>query len=507
MTPGGSKVRCIAALDQGTTSTRFVLFDHRGRRVASAQKEHRQIYPQPGWVEQDPLEIWHNCVELIEGVMAAHGVAPGEVGALGVTNQRETTVVWDRDTGAPFGNAIGWQDTRTAPLCAALAVDPGHGAFRERTGLPIATYFSGPKLRWILDHVPAAALAAAQGRAAFGTVDSWLIWNLTGGPRGGVHITDPTNASRTLLYNLHTLAWDPQLLAWLGVPTGMLAQVGPSSAPNGYGQVQLEALRGVPICGDLGDQQAALFGQTCFAAGEAKNTYGTGCFLLLNTGEKAVPSSRGLLTTVAYQLGTEPPRYALEGSIAVAGSLVQWARDQLGLFASAEELNDFAARVPDNGGVYLVPAFSGLFAPHWRPDARGIIAGLTHFATKAHLARAILEATAYQTREIFAAMAQDSRVALRALKVDGGMTASGLLMQFQADMLAVPVLKPSETETTALGAAYAAGLAVGFWPGTEDLRANWVPAARWEPRMAATTREQLFAGWQKAVEKSLDWEG
>ena len=492
----------VAALDQGTTSTRFALFDVHGRMVAAAQKEHRQHYPQPGWVEHDPLEIWANTQELMAQVVGGPGLGPGAIAALGITNQRETVVVWHRDTGQPLYNAIVWQDTRTAGLCTDLEQRVGTDAVRARTGLPIATYFSGPKVRWILDHVPAAAQAARQGKAAFGTMDAWLIWNLT----GGTHHTDPTNASRTLLFDIHTLTWDPGLLEWLGVPARMLPEVRPSSSAEGYGLVRVGPLAGLPLCGVLGDQQAALFGQACFAPGEAKNTYGTGCFLLMNTGEAAVPSRHGLLTTVACQVGAEPAQYALEGSIAMAGSLVQWARDRLELVASAPEINDLAARVPDNGGVYIVPAFSGLFAPHWRQEARGVIAGLTHFAGKAHLARAILEATAYQTRELFEAMALDSGVALKALKVDGGMTASGLLMQFQADQLQVPVILPAVAETTALGAAYAAGLAVGFWSGREELRANWAEARRWEPAMDEATRERLYAGWRKTIQRSLGWE-
>jgi len=500
------EIRYMAAVDQGTTSTRFVLFDRDGRIRASAQKEHRQIYPQPGWVEHDPREIWANTRELISQVLAGSGVSPSEIGGVGVTNQRETTVLWDALTGEPLYNAIVWQDTRTAGMCAELAEHRGVEAVRERTGLPIATYFSGPKLRWILDNVPEAAQAVREGRALFGTMDTWIIWNLTGGPKGGAHVTDPSNASRTMLYNIHRLDWDEQLLDWLEIPASLLPRVRPSSDPALYGRVQVEPLQGVPVCGDLGDQQAALFGQACFEPGEAKNTYGTGCFLLMNTGEKAVPSRKGLLTTVAYQMGEAPACYALEGSIAIAGSLVQWARDRMELISCASEINDLAARVPDNGGVYIVPAFSGLFAPYWRPDARGIIAGLTHFAGKAHIARAILEATAYQTRDIFEAMAEDSQVSLKALKVDGGMTASALLMQFQADILGVPVIKPVVAETTSLGAAYAAGLAVGFWKGPEELRANWAKEAQWNPSMAQDTRDRLCAGWKKAIERSLGWE-
>ncbi len=496
-------MKYMGAIDQGTTSTRFVLFDSEGRVKASAQKEHRQIYPQPGWVEHDPLEIWANTQEVIQRALLQSGVQTREIGGIGITNQRETTMLWDRTTGKPLYNAIVWQDTRTADLCTELEARCGMDSIRSRTGLPISTYFSGPKLRWILSNVPGAAQAAREGRALFGTMDTWIIWNLTG---GRAHVTDPSNASRTMLYNIHRLEWDERLLADQGIPASILPSVRPSSAPGGYGTVQVAPLKGVPVCGDLGDQQAALFGQACFEPGEAKNTYGTGCFLLMNTGEKAVPSRHGLLTTIAYQMGDRPVCYALEGSIAIAGSLVQWARDKMELVTSAAEINVLAARVPDNGGVYVVPAFSGLFAPHWRKDARGIIAGLTHFAGRAHIARAILEATAYQTRDIFQAMAEDSRVSLKALKVDGGMTASSLLMQFQADILGVPVIQPVVAETTSLGAAYAAGLAVGFWKDEASLRANWAKAAEWRPSMDTATRERLCAGWQKAIERSLGWE-
>jgi glycerol kinase len=503
---GRMVIKYMAAVDQGTTSTRFALFTHDGRLAAMAQKEHRQHYPKPGWVEHDPMELWANTVELMEAVVGRHGVDPAEIGALGLTNQRETCLLWDRGTGEPLHPAIVWQDTRTAALCRELEAACGPEALRARTGLPAATYFSGPKLRWLLDKVPQAAHAVAQGRALFGTVDTWLLWKLTGGPQGGVHLTDPTNASRTLLFDLHRLDWDPELLAWAGAPRALLPEVRPSSDPALYGRVAQGPLRGIPVCGVLGDQQAALFGQACFAPGEAKNTYGTGCFLLMNTGEVPLPSTHGLLTTVACQVGQEPPSYALEGSIAIAGALVQWARDRMELIPEAGAISALAAQVPDNGGVYLVPAFSGLFAPHWRPEARGLIAGLTHGSGKAHLARAILEATAYQTRDLFAAMTADAGVALKALKVDGGMTASDLLMQFQADLLGVPVILPVVRETTALGAAYACGLAVGFWGGREELRDNWQEAARWRPAMDPGTRTRLCAGWAKAVARSLDWD-
>ena len=493
--------RYIGALDQGTTNTRFILFDHNGRIRASAQKEHTQIYPQPGWVEHDPAEIWANAQAVIAQALADSGVPAHEIAAVGVTNQRETTVLWDRVTGAPLHPAIVWQDTRTAELCAELEARHGRADWQARTGLPVATYFSGPKLRWILDHSEPARAAVRAGRAAFGTMDSWIIWNLT-----GAHVTDPSNASRTLLFDLNRLDWDAELLARMDLDRSLLPELRPSSDPNFYGRIQAGPLKGIPVCGDLGDQQAALFGQACFTPGEAKSTYGTGCFLLMNTGARAVPSSRGLLTTVACQLPGEPVTYALEGSIAIAGSLIQWARDRMELIRTADEINDLAASVADNGGVYIVPAFSGLFAPHWRPDARGIIAGLTHYAGRGHLARAILEATAYQARDIFAAMAEDSQVHLKALKVDGGMTASGLLMQFQADILGVEVVKPLVAETTALGAAYVAGLAVGFWANRDELRENWARAAEWRPTMTNSTRERLCAGWRKAIQRSFDWE-
>jgi glycerol kinase len=497
---------CMAALDQGTTSTRFMIFDRQGRVLAREQKEHRQSYPRPGWVEHDPREILANARELMGAALERSGLDFRSILGLGITNQRETLVVWDAVTGEPLHPAIVWQDTRTAPLCRELEERHGAQAFRDRSGLPPSTYFSGPKARWILDQVPGAARAAREGRARLGTMDSWLVWNLTGGPRGGAHVTDPTNASRTLLFNLHTFRWDPWLLEAQGIPPSLLPEVLSSSPREPYGRVRGGPLDGVPLCGILGDQQAALFGQACFAPGDAKNTYGTGCFLLLNTGLRPVASSRGLLTTVACQVGSEPPVFALEGSVAVAGSLVQWARDQMGLVDSPQALDALAAQVPDNGGVFVVPAFSGLFAPHWRPEARGIIAGLTHFSGKAHLARAILEATAFQTRDIFEAMEEDSGVALRTLKVDGGMTASGLLMQFQADLLGVPVVLPRVAETTALGAACAAGLSAGFWEDREALRANWQLASRWEPAMEEGTRERLRRGWKKAVERSMGWE-
>jgi len=498
----------LLALDQGTTSTRGMVFDQAGRVHARAQREHRQIFPQPGWVEHDPLEIWA-ATQAVLAEALGQGVDVKKIAALGLTNQRETTVVWKRATGHPIHNALVWQDTRTAGICAALAAHGGQDRFRAQTGLPLATYFSGPKLQWLLDQVPGARAQAEAGDLLFGTIDTWLIWNLTGGPNGGLHITDVSNASRTLLMNIHTLAWDDDLLRALNVPRAMLPAIRASSEV--YGEVSAEtaggALAGLPVAGDLGDQQAALFGQTCFAPGEAKNTYGTGCFMLLNTGPAPVASTHGLLTTLGYQLGGQPPVYALEGSIAIAGALVQWLRDNLGLIASAAEIEPLAQSVPDNGGIYFVPAFSGLYAPHWKDNARGVIAGLTRFVNKGHLARAALEATAFQTREVLDAMHHDAgpAVNLSALKVDGGMVFNDTLMQFQADVLGVPVIRPTVAETTALGAAYAAGLAVGAWAHVDDLRANWGEDRRWTPRMDSAERERLYAGWQKAVTRTLDW--
>ena len=501
----------LLALDQGTTSTRAMVFDQAGQVLARAQREHRQIYPQPGWVEHDALEIW-DVTQAVLAAALAQGIDRKQLGALGLTNQRETIVVWERATGRPIHNALVWQDTRTAADIAGLAARGGQDRFRAQTGLPLATYFSGPKLQWLLDHVPGARQRAAAGDLLFGTIDSWLIWNLTGGPHGGRHLTDVTNASRTQLLNIHTLAWDDELLRLMAVPRLGLPEVRPSSEV--YGEVAASvaggALAGLPIAGALGDQQAALFGQTCFAPGEAKNTYGTGCFMLLNTGPTPVPSANGLLTTLGYQLAGQPPVYALEGSIAITGALVQWLRDNLGLIATAAEIEPLARSVPDNGGVYFVPAFSGLYAPYWKDNARGVIAGLTRFATKAHLARAALEATAYQTREVLDAMRRDAAAAgraldLSALKVDGGMVFNELLMQFQADLLGVPVIRPRVAETTALGAAYAAGLAVGAWRSVDDLRTNWGADQRWTPAMPAADRDRLYAHWQKAVTRTFDW--
>ncbi len=491
----------IAAIDQGTTSTRCMVFDHRGGVISIHQLEHTQIYPQAGWVEHDPLEVWARTQDVLRTALSKAGLAAGDLAAIGITNQRETTMVWNPKTGKPYYNAIVWQDTRTDKICADLARAGGQDRFREQTGLPLATYFSGPKLRWLLDNVPGLAAAAERGEAVFGNMDTWVIWNLTGGASGGVHVTDVTNASRTLLMNLRTLDWDDDILRALGIPRQMLPQIRPSSDPSFYGYT----LGKVPVCGDLGDQQAALVGQTCFAAGEAKNTYGTGCFMLLNTGAMAVPSKHGLLTTVGYKLGDAPAVYALEGSIAITGALVQWLRDNLDFYDFSKHVEDYARDVPDSGGIYFVPAFSGLFAPYWQSNARGLIIGLTRYVTKGHICRAALEATAYQTREVLEAMEQDSGVKLTALKVDGGMVGNELLMQFQADLLGVPVVRPVVAETTALGAAYAAGLAVGYWDNLDDLRANWQVGHTWQPGMEDAAREKLYRGWKKAVGRAMRW--
>ena len=491
-----------AALDQGTTSTRFMIFDHSGRVVCFDQKEHDQIYPQPGWVEHDPIQIWARAQEVIRGALVKGNIAPKDIAAIGVTNQRETTVVWDRKTGKPVYNAIVWQDTRTANICAELGRDGGQDRLRPQTGLPLATYFSGPKIRWILDNVNGARAAAERGDLLFGNMDTWVIWWLTGGPGRGAHVTDVSNASRTMLMNLRTLDWDADILKLMGIPRAMLPDIRPSSAVYGTGTYELI---GIPVSGDLGDQQAALFGQTCFSPGEAKNTYGTGCFMLLNTGNQIVPSKSGLLTTVGYKIGDNQAVYCLEGSIAIAGALVQWLRDNLGLIAKSADVEDLARTVEDNGGIYFVPAFSGLFAPYWRADARGVLVGLTRYVNRGHIARAALEATAFQTREVLDAMNADSGVPLTALKVDGGMVHNELLMQFQADILGVPVIRPTVAETTALGAAYAAGLAVGFWPKEQDLRANWGKDKEWSPQMDVAQRERLYSSWKKAVTRTLDW--
>jgi len=497
----------IGAIDQGTTSTRFIIFNRQGEAVGSAQREHRQIYPRPGWVEHDPMEIWHNTEAVIQAALAQSGVNGTELAAVGITNQRETTVIWDKRSGKPYGNAIVWQCTRTADLCRRLTADGGQDRFRETTGLPVATYFSGPKIRWVLENRPEVRTQALAGNALFGTIESWLIWWLTGGPDNGRHVTDVTNASRTQLMDLKTLQWDSAILEQLEIPPRMLPAIEPSSAVTPWGLTRpsgpLKAA--VPVCGAVGDQQAALIGQACFQPGEAKNTYGTGCFLLLNTGTTPVVSKKGLLTTVGYRFGDQAPVYCLEGSVAVAGALVQWFRDNLGLIASAPEIENLAATVPDNGGAYFVPAFSGLFAPYWRADARGVIVGLTGFVNKGHLARAVLEANAYQARDIVDAMVAESGVPLDTLKVDGGMVVNELLMQFQADILDVPVVRPRVIETTALGAAYAAGLAVGFWSDLAALRKNWSEEKRWIPGIDSEQREKLYAGWQKAVARTLDW--
>ena len=492
----------VLAIDQGTTSTRCMIFDHSGAIVALAQKEHQQIYPRAGWVEHDPTEIWIRTQEVISSALSQGQINVNDLAAIGITNQRETTVLWERTTGRPVHNAIVWQDTRTDQLCQALAMDGGQDRFREKVGLPLATYFSGPKIRWLLDNVEGLRAKADKGEVLFGTIDSWLIWNLSGGASGGVHVTDVTNASRTMLMNLHTLDWDEDMLAVMSIPRAILPTIRPSSQVYGTAQ---GALGGIPIAGDLGDQQAALFGQTCYDAGEAKNTYGTGCFMLLNTGTQAVQSQHGLLTTLGYQMGGQPAVYALEGSIAIAGALVQWLRDNLGLIEKSAEVEALASQVSDNGGIYFVPAFSGLYAPYWRSDARGVIVGMTRYANRAHIARAALEATAYQTREVLEAMNKDSGVALTALKVDGGMVFNDILMQFQADILGVPVVRPIISETTSLGAAYAAGLAVGFWSELGELRAKWGVDREWQPTMSADQREALYTQWKKAVTRTFDW--
>ena len=491
------------AIDQGTTSTRAIVFDSSGRPVASAQNELSQIFPKPGWVEHDPAEVWSRTEEVVGEALSSAGISKDELAAIGITNQRETAVVWDRTTGKAVYNAIVWQDTRTDQICKRLAADGGQDRFRAKTGLPIATYFSGPKVRWILDNVEGVADRASSGELLFGNMDTWVIWNLTGGVNGGLHITDVTNASRTLLMDLATLDWDQELLDAIGVPRAMLPEIHASSEV--YGEARIPAVEGVKVAGDLGDQQAALFGQTCFAVGEAKNTYGTGNFLLLNTGTEAVASTHGLITTAGYRIGDNPAVYALEGSIAISGALVQWLRDNLKLIKAAPEVEELAMTVENNGGVYFVPAFSGLFAPYWRSDARGAIVGLTRFVNHGHIARATLEATAFQSRELVEAMNADSGVELAALKVDGGMVQNDLLMQFQADILDVDVIRPAVAETTALGAAYAAGLAVGMWSEQEDLRENWVEDKRWTPKMDPTTRETEYRHWKKAVTRTFDW--
>lgn len=494
--------RYVMSIDQGTTSTRCILFDHGGRLVSVAQREHRQHFPRPGWVEHDPMEIWRNLERIAPEALAQAGATPGQVAAVGIANQRETTVLWDRLTGVPIGRAIVWQDMRTGPLVDELSRAPGAAMVTERSGLPLATYFSAPRVRWMLDHTPGLRERAERGEVLFGTMESWLIWNLSGGVDGGVHVTDVTNASRTLLMDLHTLSWDDGLLDFFGVPKAMLPEI--RSSTETYGTAR-RVFPGVRIGAALGDQQAALFGQTCFSPGETKCTYGTGAFLLMNTGTTPVKSDNGLLTTVGYKIGDEPAVYALEGSIAITGALVQWFRDGLGLITTAPEIETLARTVDDNGGCYIVPAFSGLFAPHWRSEAWGIIVGLTSYITKGHLARAVLEATGWQTREVVDAMNADSGLSLKELKADGGMTSDNLVMQMVADVLNVPVARPMVVETVSLGAAYAAGLAVGYWAGLEGLRRNWHRAARWVPAMEPAQRAAEYDNWKRAVERTFDW--
>jgi glycerol kinase len=492
----------VGAVDQGTTSTRFMVFDHSGDVVASDQKEHEQIYPKPGWVEHDANEIWQRTTDVIEAALNKASLKASDLAAVGITNQRETAVVWDKTTGEPVHNAIVWQDTRTDRIIDELSEDGGQDRLRSQTGLPLATYFSGPKIKWIFDNVDGVKEKAESGDVVFGTVDSWVAWNLTGGTQNGLHITDVTNASRTLMMDLQSLDWDDDILGLLDVPRAMLPQIKPSSEV--YGDAA-GVLQGVPLAGMLGDQQAAVFGQTCYSVGEAKNTYGTGNFLLLNTGTEAVQSKNGLLTTLGYKIGDQDAVYCLEGAIAITGALVQWLRDNLGMVKSAPEIEELAATVDDNGGCYFVPAFSGLFAPYWKGNARGVIAGLTRYVNKGHIARAVLEATAWQSREVVDAMNADSGVDLKSLKVDGGMVGNDLLMQFQADVLGVPVIRPKIAETTALGSAYAAGLAVGFWNQIEDLRENWLEDKRWDPSLDEGEREKEYGFWKKAVTRTFDW--
>jgi len=493
----------IGAIDQGTTSTRFIVFDREGGILTCAQQEHRQFFPRPGWVEHDPEEIWQRTQQVIAEALQRSGLRPADLAAVGITNQRETTVAWNRKTGMPVANAIVWQDTRVADDVARMAQQLGQDFFRAKTGLPLSTYFSALKIRWILENVPGVREQAEAGEVLFGNIDTFLVWKLTGGPRHGLHLTDVTNASRTQLMNLETLNWDTDLLQSFNIPAQMLPRI--CSSSEVYGHIAEGPLAGVAIAGILGDQQAALVGQTCFERGEAKNTYGTGCFLLMNTGDQLVHSRHGLLTTVAYKFGAQPARYALEGSVAIAGALVQWLRDNLGIIKSSSEIEDLARTVDDNGDVYLVPAFSGLFAPHWKESARGVITGLTRYATKAHFARAVLEATAFQTRDVVEAMEQDSGIRLSVLRTDGGMVNNNLLMQFQADILSRPVVRPAIAETTSLGAAYAAGLAVGFFKDTAELRSRWSASQTWTPSMDKARREHLYQSWKKAVARSLDW--
>jgi len=494
--------RYVVAIDQGTTSTRCIVFDRNGRFVSVGQREHQQHFPRPGWVEHDATEIWRNVQRVVPQALAKAGAEPDQVVAIGIANQRETTVVWDRRTGVPVARALVWQDTRTDHLVNELAAAPGADRISDRCGLPLATYFAAPKIRWLLDHLPGLYERAERGDVLFGTMETWLLWNLTGGPKGGLHLTDVTNASRTMLMNLRTLDWDPLLCRTFGIPRAMLPRIRPSSEVYG---TAVELLPGVPIGAMLGDQQAALFGQTCFSPGEAKCTYGTGSFLLMNTGSDVTRSRHGLLTTVGYQLAGQPAVFALEGSIAITGSLVQWLRDGLGLIQTAPEIETLARTVPDNGGCYIVPAFAGLYTPHWRSTARGVIVGLTSFVNRGHLARAVLEATGWQTREVVDAMNTDAAVPLTRLKVDGGMTTDNLLMQFVADVLDVPVVRPMTAETVSLGAAYSAGLAVGLWPDIDSLRRLWLRAAEWAPRWDPVVREREYSNWQRAVERSFDW--
>ena len=495
--------KCVAAIDQGTTSTRCMLFNHAGEPIGAHQLEHEQIYPKAGWVEHDPLEIWARTQDVVKGAMQKAGVTAADIAAVGITNQRETTVVWDKNTGKPYYNAIVWQDTRTDKICNALAKRGGQDRFRSKVGLPLATYFSGPKVKWMLENVDGLREAAEKGDAIFGNMDTYVIWHLT----GGSHVTDVTNASRTMLMNLETLDWDDEIVDTMGIPKQMLPKIVPSSDPNTWGNTLADGPFGgeIPVCGDLGDQQAATVGQAALSPGEAKNTYGTGCFMIMNTGTKIVPSFSGLLTTLCYKFGDKPAVYALEGSIAITGALVQWLRDNLNLIDSAPEVEELAATVEDNGGIYFVPAFSGLFAPYWRSDARGAIVGMTRYVNKGHFARATLEATAYQTREVLDAMNADSGVDLTALKVDGGMVFNEMLMEFQSDVLGVPVIRPKVAETTALGAAYAAGLAVGFWESEDDIRANWGIDKTWTPDEDSNASTELYAQWKKAVTRTFDW--
>lgn len=497
----------IGALDLGTTSNRFIIFDHSGNIIGLDQIEHEQIFPRPGWVEHDPREIWQNCEAVIRGALNKTGIGGKDIQAVGITNQRETTVLWDKTTGKPFYNAIVWQCTRTDDICRRLSKEYGHDRFREKTGLPVASYFSGPKIQWILENVSEAKTAAQKGLALFGTIETWIIWWLTGGPKGGAHVTDVTNASRTLMMDLKTLQWDQEILSLLGIPEQILPRIVPSIDHRTWGHTRKNGpfQATIPICGALGDQQASLVGHTCFEVGETKNTYGTGCFLLHNTGDKIVASKQGLLTTIAYQVRGQNPVFCLEGSVAVAGALVQWLRDNLGIIQAAPEIEKLALSVENNGGVFIVPAFSGLFAPYWRSNARGAIMGLTRFVSNGHLARAVLEATAYQTRDIVEAMNRDSGVTLNDLKVDGGMVQNNLLMQIQADILDLPVIRPQMSEITALGAAYAAGVAANFWSGFQELKKNWVEERRWEPQTDKEDRRQGYAYWQKAVQRTFDW--